>query len=415
LIAKQAASFWAEGTYTYYSLDGKAKSLNFGEAYGVYAAPGGRFAEVRTGDYPNGLFDLQANAWAIAPKEGQMIYTESSWGVQPNTVLLGNGQLYYDCQTGEQVIIPAELGLLQGYISELQWHCFNENGVRHWYDKSFNHMPQLDSWSIRRFTGKYALMVSETARGYALLDRDGNTTLVENEKWYRADYQWAGFYCYSTTTENGQNIVLVDSELNPIFEAEPGEKIIEIDGPMKGYVLLCEDGQVKASCDAYGKPLPVLDRTYVMGAWMQRLLDEQWFLLKDGVLRALPDMSAYSLNYYLDYDGFGGEFQKAKVVSAFEDFILIGGWQNLTEKKQEKYIDPTLFAIDWDGNLYPNCPLEPFFSSVNFARTSEIVFDSFRWPTAGEQGPNYFWVERNGLRGYINTKGEWLFIDPHRI
>ena len=284
-------------------------------------------------------------------------------------------------------------------------------GINRWYDKSFKHMPRFDSWYIRKFTGKYALMESEVARGYAWLDREGNVTPAENGKWYRRDYQWAGFYCYSTPSENGQSKILLDPDLNPVFEAEPGEKIIEIDGFMKGYVLLGKDGQVKASCDTYGRPLPVFDRPYVLSAWMQHLLDEQWFLLKDGVLRALPDLSAYSLNFYLDYDGFGGEFQKAKVVLAFKDFILIGGWQNRAEEKQEEYTYPTLFAIDWDGNLYPNCPLEPFFSSVKFQRTSEIVFDGFYWLTAGPQGPNYFWVEHNGQRGYIDVHGNWLFID----
>jgi len=54
--------------------------------------------------------------------------------------------------------------------------------------------------------------------------------------------------------------------------------------------------------------------------------------------------------------------------------------------------------VDWDGQPYADCPLSPFFGALTYHN-------------AGDQGPHYYWVELEGQRGYINTAGDWLFID----
>jgi len=59
------------------------------------------------------------------------------------------------------------------------------------------------------------------------------------------------------------------------------------------------------------------------------------------------------------------------------------------------YENAESFAVDWDGNKMSNCPLEPFFPYLG----------------PREQQGDYYWVELDGQRGYINTRGEWLFVE----
>jgi len=76
-----------------------------------------------------------------------------------------------------------------------------------------------------------------------------------------------------------------------------------------------------------------------------------------------------------------------------EDWVIVA-----TGPAYESMALEEIFAVDWTGNRIEDCPLMPFISQ-NWLRS------------AGEQGPNYFWVEHEGKRGYVNTKGEWLFVE----
>jgi len=131
--------------------------------------------------------------------------------------------------------------------------------------------------------------------------------------------------------------------------------------------------------------------------------------------RALPNLHIYGLGLNHEYyvDGYYGSFYDAKIVKAYEDYILISGWQNLFENTHEGYTEPMFFAIDWDGNLYPDCPLQLYYDSVKLDTgvLGVRLTYSYSWSIAGPQGPNYYWVEHNGQRGYIDTAGNWLFID----
>jgi len=98
---------------------------------------------------------------------------------------------------------------------------------------------------------------------------------------------------------------------------------------------------------------------------------------------------------------------RAEAVLICDDYIVVyTSFEHVNPNEFNGLSDETFiehvetFAIDWDGNRISNCPLEPYFDSFGSMPI-----------TAGEQGPNYFWVEHDGKRGYINTKGEWLFVD----
>jgi len=403
-------------TFTYYSLDGKAKALKCGEAVMIQISPGGRFALVSTKQYDylpqeQGLFDMEANAWVVKPKDGywfnidEYVYSDGAI-MRKGTWDNVTEQWYYDYETGERLPLPTDMGILSSYAPEVQWFCFSEGnpyyGDCRWFDRSFNHLPQLDNCrQISRFIGDYAFVYSAYAIGN-WVDREGNVIPNEEKMSLEDGSREQGMFCWQTRIPT-----LLDPDLNPVFTGEPGDRIRSFDGPLKGYVLLDENWQVKASCDAYGKPLPVNEAPYVLRAGYRHL----WFKLKDGIWRATPDLSAYRLHFWYYDDGYEGDYLEAKVVEAFEDFILICGWQNRAEKKQEVYVAPTLFAIDWDGNLYPDCPMEPFYDSAKFVESEWIIGHTYQWRTAGEQGPSYFWVEHNGQRGYIDTAGNWLFID----
>jgi len=418
-------------SFTYYSLDGKSKELKCGEAVMMQVSPGGRFAVVSTKQYDwypqeQGLFDIEANAWVVEPKDGYFFNAEEK--VYSDGAIARKGtydniteQWYYDYAMGERRDLPADLGTFAGYLPGVQWFCFREGdpyyGACRWYDKSFNHMPQLDDRFIHQFRGKYA-QHSPTAMPYggnpAWVDRDGS--IVPNEEDFFFDYDTGG-HCHNVFKyenddyNNDREHTLLDSELKPVFTGELGDVICQFRGPIRGYALLdSKREKVKASCDAYGKPLPVSEAPVVLrGINSAYIYDDMWFLLRDGELRTV-DMKPYGL-----YRDMGDYFHlDAKVVAACEDFIWVNGWHGLASEMQSIFDDftpATFFALDWDGNPFPDCPLEPFSESV-IIRDSDWMREVY-FITAGEQGPNYYWVEHEDKRGYINTRGEWLFIDKN--
>jgi len=371
-----------DSTFTYYSLDGTAKMLNC-EGRRIRVAPGGRYAFVAMGTWPEEheeLFDIEANTYEVEPKDGLLHF-----------------------ETGQMIAPPAKPGIFNDYLPEVEWFCFVDNRVFRWYDAAFNHMPQLDNWRIHPFNGKYAHMhMDGSPVTAAWVDREGN--IVKHIEGSINYYYSDPLFCYIVNRSNRfDDSLLFDADLKTVFEGN----IIAFDGPLKGYVLLDEQRQVQASCDVQGKPLPVNETPYVLSAGPGHW---QWLRLQDGVWRTPPDLSAYGLRHSYYYDaGFSTKFVGASVVEAYEEFILISGWQGLAKKKQKKYIEPSLIAIDWDGNLYPDCPLELFYGSAIFVEDDYL--GAYQWRTAGPQGPSYYWVELDNKRGYINTRGEWLFID----
>ena len=247
--------------------------------------------------------------------------------------------------------------------------------------------------------GRYAVVSTEIREDEALylvqelFDIEANACIAEGD--ISSEYLASAQHC--------QNPPPLDPGLQSIFTREFGDIIRPFDGPTKGYVLLDERQQVKASCDAYGKPLLVSDTAYILST----VVNYPWcYKLKNGVWQSL-NLKPYGLRQdFGDYF-----FQEAVVLAVCDDFLWINGWHDCAMEEQpwDEYTPSEFFALDWDGNPYPDCPMEPF--SDNFTFSSDASGRYVHYITAGEQGPYYYWVEHNGQRGYINTAGDWLFID----
>jgi len=114
--------------------------------------------------------------------------------------------------------------------------------------------------------------------------------------------------------------------------------------------------------------------------------------------RKLPDLmkhfpkSAKPSDYGMPDDR---AYAYAQAAVICDDYIIVCAYFGI-ESLGSELVDS--FAVDWNGKKIKNCPLEPYF-------------DSLWWANAGEQGPNYYWIETPTQRGYINTSGNWLFID----
>lgn len=397
LLARKPVGAGPRGVYTYYGLDGKAKAPDWGKAYEITVAPGGHYAVVNNG--LKGLFDIEANTYAVKPSKGGL-------GVNGNAIVIG--QQCYLLETGKRITLPSDLGTYYYCFPEVEWFCFLTDGGYRWYDKSFNHMPQLDRLSINRFKGKYAVVYIDSNQ-IAWTDREGN--IVLEKPGFKQDGQLMdNLNCFALQSyAEEQNVnsekipTLLDPDLQTVFTGEPGDSIRIFDGPLKGYVLLDKQQQIKASCDAYGKPLPANATAIILAT----SVNYPWcYKLKDGVWQAL-DLSPYGLRQ--DFGDYG--FQEAVVLAACDEFLWINGWHDLASEMHSifEHFPSEFFALDWDGNPYPDCPLQPFSGNVSFS--SDTSGRYLHWPTAGEQGPDYYWVEKDGKRGYINTKGEWLFVD----
>ena len=118
--------------------------------------------------------------------------------------------------------------------------------------------------------------------------------------------------------------------------------------------------------------------------------------------RALPDLKQF------EPQTMPNKRSRAEAVLICDDYIVVyTSFEHVNPDEFNGLSDETFiehvetFSIDWDGNRISNCPLEPYFDSLG----------SFPI-TAGPQGPNYYWVETSTQRGFINTQGEWLFIEP---
>jgi len=442
LLARQTVGDGPLGIYTYYSLAGKAKQLNCGAVYEIKVAPGGRYAaivktysEVNNGlnwvvHSSQGLFDIESNTWVIHPEDDLRIDVYSDVAIGRIWKSSKFEQWCFDYKTGEQQILPTALfesAEYMEYIPDVKWYLLLIGGTFRWYNEEFQHMPHLDNWRAYgnlEFYGEYALIYKEGSPHYtAWVDRSGN--IVHEKRYCHLSDTSQTPYCYSViewsqikkeilhnndddlvSIRNERAYILLDPDLNPVFTGKPGDMIRAFDrSAVKGYALLDSQGRVKDVCDIYGKPLPVSDTPYILHGWYA-----PWVKLHNGVLSEIPDLSNYGLNSYYYFDGCEGDFIDARAVAAYDDFILISGWHGLAQKKQDKYADPILFAVDWDGNLYPDCPLEPFFDSAH-TELDDYFSHSFSWSTAGEQGPNYYWVALDGKRGYIDVYGNWLFID----
>ena len=211
---------------------------------------------------------------------------------------------------------------------------------------------------------------------------DGKSRPVEGFPENSDRYAFADDSLFSYQDEGAGTVY--DADQKPLYTTKPGEKIILLnpvpyEGRWVGLVVQDVNGNVVKAFDEYGKPMQSKSEAqffsdkFLFGGTLYKLKDGKWTTLD---LRQFlkPDAEDYSAIYMV----------------VTEDWVIVA-------TQYFESIDE-IFAIDWTGQPYEACPLMPFISG--------------QWlPTAGEQGPNYLWVEHEGKRGYVNTKGEWLFVE----
>ena len=212
---------------------------------------------------------------------------------------------------------------------------------------------------------------------------DGKSRPVEGHQEYIEKNTDADKGIYSR--KNERMATILDADKNLLYTIKPGEKIVVLypvpyELRMMGLVVQDAEGRVVKAVDQYGRPMQ-------SKAEAQFFMDEfnsGFFKLQNG------EWTALNLRQFIDRNR---EAHAAYAMVVTEDWLIVATGVSYTSMAVEE-----VFAVDWNGKQYKNCPLAPFMSKDGF-------------PCAGEQGPDYFWVEHKGKRGYINTKGEWLFVD----
>ena len=216
-------------------------------------------------------------------------------------------------------------------------------------------------------------------------------------------------------TEKGGTAIWLDQNLKELGRAKTGEQLIYTCYPHN--LLLDAKGNVIRAIDDNFKT--VNEDTFIQqnvdgGQILHRLKNGKWTKL--------------DLRQYLSHDGWNAT---PRVIC--DDYIIIClekpyYWSqntNTTAKPTVSNMSLTtntkprvapmlsivpppeaveVFAVDWNGKRIKS-PLAPYFEGIDFETPNEV------FPAAGPQGPNYYWVETKGKRGYVNTKGEWLFVD----
>jgi len=222
------------------------------------------------------------------------------------------------------------------------------------------------------------------------VNRKGEVLEPEYESIY---YVGRCFLAGSMASWQDKTGVLLDADLKPLCENKPGERFVVLWRPpfgetKDGILLLDSQGEVKDSYGSDGKPLDMSG----FRCWsdMDAGVDGMYAAL-NGKLIAL-DLTQF---YPEPKQGHEGGERYARAIAACEDYIVVQAGVHWYEGSPAVY---DTFAIDWQGNKIDNCPLAPFFGLLSSQ-------------TAGEQGPFYYWIETDAQRGYINTRGEWLFVD----
>ena len=392
------------GEITIYALDGSSRVLPC-EGYSIQIHPGGRWATIETvkvdAELGNGhissrpgIFDLEKNEFAIAPKESQQVVYKTGGVVFCYQEYKGEetAQWAYDCNTGKTTEFPLSMGRVQDYYPETGWYgamWTQGEWERRVYDKNFQRVSALTDWNVDAagFAGGQWCMI------YNNDDRPGVTTWV-NREGELSDKQYTRMGLRTDGACYLMRDALLDADLNEVFRLGPGERLGYLSimkdlrgGTWEGLLLIGADGQAKAAYDTAAKP-------------MQAPANLRFWHCEDiQTLCAAKNGSwvAFDLAQFLPKpkQGDEGGERYARPLAVSEDYIVLETGVHWYEYGSSY----DTFAIDWQGNKLDDCPLAPFFDELDYS-------------TAGEQGPNYYWIEQEGgQRGYINVKGEWLFVD----
>jgi len=358
----------------------------------------------------DGLYDLENDKYLIEPKAGQMLNYKRGGAMMcyqydtPDATGDETSQWIYIFADGRTVDFPLALGRMQDYYPETGWFggMWSEKPGRAWitgayeqriYDKDLKVIPALSGWSIDSvgFNGGQWCMIYNNRAFPGVSTWVNRQGKLSDKRFNRDIYSGYGWRCYFS----GENFnwalktgVLFDADLNEACRTGPGERLavlrtLEIDID-ECFALLDVDNNIKAVYDLAAKPMqaPAQFRCWLDSDanTLYRAQQGQWHTLE--------------LNQFLPKAGHRDREPFVRALAASQDYVVVETGVHWWEAG-ESY---GLFAVDWDGKPMDNCPLEPFFEAKN----NRI---------AGEQGPFYCWVEVDGRRGFINTKGEWLFVD----
>ena len=423
---------------TIYTLEGQSRALPC-EGYRIEVFPGGRYAAVYTAEdfawtgssssedpLKEGIFDLQGNRFVVEPKAGQMIQYYGggvAFGYQYDTAdATGDETAQWAFKTAEEgteesvIELPLSLGRIQQYFPETGWYggMWAEKRGSDWttgayesrvYDNNFEVIPALSGWSVdyEGFGGGEWCMI------YNNINDAGITTWVNrqgelSDKRYGDGVQASpGGQSYLIDgSYSNQATLLLKADLTEAFSLQAGEHFARMEtlsanpramgGSHEGYFHLNGDRSVKAAYDLAGNPMraPASFRCW----WhLDDINNVGTAYAATGGQWAGLDLTQFFPTPKASHRG-GVPYANPLVMC--EDYIVLAAGVHWYEWG-ETY---DTFAVDWQGNKIDDCPLAPFFGLLNYQ-------------TAGEQGPDYYWIaQEDGKRGYIDLRGNWLFIDP---
>ena len=369
--------------FIHYTLDGKSRPVK------GFPDVGGRYAIL-----DGGLYEVANDRWKLAPKEGQKI-TERYEGrvflqqAEPS----GTTTLYeFVLENGRIRELPE--GAL--YLADLGWYRTgysqgSPQGTKYYYeyyDQNLKHLPEFSGYGIYPFGNSQYQMISKTdGEPGPYLDRNGKIHKKNPHETPYARLSELYGHCWVGCNEHERDGTgtILDANFRPLYTTKPGEEIIRLnpvpyEQRVMGVVVQDAQGNVVKSFDENGKPMQSTSEAqlfsdgFLFGGTLYKLKDNKWTTLD---LRQFikPDIEDHC----------------AVAMVATEDWVIV--ITQFFESTDE------IFAIDWNGKPYENCPLMPFTKKGSYLHG------------AGEQGPNYYWVEHEGKHGYVNVKGEWLFIE----
>jgi len=409
---------------TLYELNGTSRVLPV-EGYRIEVYPGGRYATVYTAEgmtwtgeenagdpMRDGIYDLKNNKFAVEPRDNQQLNYKKGgvvMGYQSNSNGKETAQWAFLLTDESLIEFPLELGRIQDYYPETGWFggiSVPDDYEQRVYDRDLRIIPALTGWSVdsEGFRGGQWCMIynNNAFPGVSTwVDREG----VLSDKRYAEVQANAGGKSYSIS-KDGSTIALLDADLNQVFALGAGERFARLQTMGdnmrdEGFLHLNRDGSVKAVYDLAARPMQAAGAFRCWGCFAYDVVENGAYTLyaaKDGQWTVL-DLGQYQPHGQAEDSD---TVPYANPIVVCEDYIVVETGVHWWDGG----IEYNTFAVDWQGEFADSCPLEPF-----------IVRGILTPFTAGPQGPNYYWIEQQegeqqeAKRGYINLKGEWLFVD----
>ncbi len=391
---------------------------------------GGRYAYIipwssySLGDY--GVYDLQTETYLLRPKRNQQV----TWS-HNKFVYKRGGQIWLfdaDDHTTRKIPGMSDYSSSFTFLPQVGWYVFDGEKV---FDSELKEITTLRKCTIHTnfkegaFThGNYAIISISSC------DEDGVSTseiaFVNRQGKIFRKGQYLDFYTYrdihgeeryvqSTMFDNYFQVVekdgttvWLDQNLNELARSKD-DMLLNHNGEPHN-ILMDKNGSVIRAVDQNFKT-KMDNAVYRFYGYLDE--SETLYRLKDGKWKTLD------LKQFLTCD-----YQKVTAPVYCEDYVIVcvdqpGEWKQpvVTNMQYSPEIKPLLsifiprevvsvFAVDWDGRPVKQCPLSPYFQGIDFAMP-ESVFPKSHW-----QGGDYYWVANKTQRGYLNTKGEWLFVEP---